>query len=179
MSEFWQAVANNTSGFWGGIGGGLVVTLLSWLIKAWIERKNYVSKVRFDAEFAIYKELLVATDEMIRAIAILYEVNDIKAKSVDEVIPLCGKACTKYSQYNRILARNSVFIPRKTCEKFEQIKKIASRQVNWISSPDKAFIEVMYYEKLPLCHIETKGLIVEYNKLKEYLRNYLNRLDVI
>ena len=74
MSEFWLTIF----GILGSVGGGgaIVAGLSSWLGKVWadrlmvketakfredlerltkqLERKNYVSKVRFDAEFTIY-----------------------------------------------------------------------------------------------------------------------------
>ena len=73
MTEFWQTVIGILSSV--GVGGAIVAALSSWLGKVWaerlmakesamyreklerlikdLERKNYVSKVRFDAEFAI------------------------------------------------------------------------------------------------------------------------------
>ena len=84
MTEFWQAVINNINGFWAGIGGGLVATLLSWFVKAWIERKKYVSKVRFDAEFAIYRDLFGAFLAMVRLQNNLFVLMERAPRDPDE-----------------------------------------------------------------------------------------------
>ena len=81
METSWTDVLKIVSGVIAALGGGgfIVAGLSSWLGKVWanrlmaeekakyekelerlakqLERKNYVSKVRFDAEFAIYREL--------------------------------------------------------------------------------------------------------------------------
>ena len=81
MEISWTEVLKIVSGVIAVLGGGgfIVAGLSSWLGKVWanrlmaeekakyekelerlakqLERKNYVSKVRFDAEFAIYQEL--------------------------------------------------------------------------------------------------------------------------
>ena len=172
--------------FWSSICGGIVVAIVSCLgsiiankRSKKLERKNYVSKVRFDAEFAIYRELLNATDELVRSMAALYAINNGAAQSVDEVIPLCSKACTKHSKYARVLAKNSAFIPEKVFDKFESIKLMSQQQLKWILSTEKSFIEKVYYEQLPQQVAETKKLIVEYKNLQNNLRNHLSSLDVM
>ena len=92
MSEFWLTIFGILGSV--GVGGAIVAGLSSWLGKVWadrlmaketakfredlerltkqLERKNYVSKVRFDAEFAIYQELCKSSDEMERAVYMLF-----------------------------------------------------------------------------------------------------------
>ena len=99
MQISWTEVLKIALGVIAALGGGgaIVAGLSSWLGKVWadrlmveekakyekelerltkqLERKNYVSKVRFDAEFAIYRELCANTDEMERAVYMLFPVT--------------------------------------------------------------------------------------------------------
>ena len=100
MEIAWTDIVKIVAGVIAALGGGgaIVAWLSSWLGKVWanrlmiketakfredlerltkqLERKNYVSKVRFDAEFAIYRELCDVTYELINHTCILFPLVD-------------------------------------------------------------------------------------------------------
>ncbi len=176
--EFWQAVLNNisTSGFWGGIGGGLVVMLLSVLAKSWFERKNYVSKVRFDAEFAIYRELFATMSIAVNDVGILFPERSLICYFSDD--EKRKNANRSYAEFAKALAKNSAFVPKNIFERFETIRKKCFVQLNWFDYP--------YLFHLPIpqdqeekCHRLTSEIYDEQESLRDDLREYLEKLDVL
>ncbi len=138
-------------------GGAIVMAMSSWLGKVWanrimaketaeykerlerlckeLERKNYVSKVRFDAEFAIYRELCESTDDMIRTTYWLFPdldklpSDDDKLKEVYE--QRYQDALHAHKHAIRILGSNCAFISEEMYEAFRVLSNMCFQQISW------------------------------------------------
>ena len=149
MTEFWQTVIGVLSSV--GIGGAIVAGLSSWLGKVWadrlmvketakfredlecltkqLERKNYVSKVRFDAEFAIYRELSNALVVVVQDSSVLFPMGGLQYVPANEqekrqMYKECyEKAYKSYFDFSNCLASNSAFIAEDIYRDFESIRK--------------------------------------------------------
>ena len=108
MNYSWTDVIKIVAGVIAALGGGgaIVAGLSSWLGKVWadrlmvketakfredlerltkqLERKNYVSKVRFDAEFAIYRELSKTLVIVVQDTSLLFPVGGLQYAPASE-----------------------------------------------------------------------------------------------
>ena len=188
-----------------GVGGAIVAALSSWLGKVWaerlmaketaayreelerltkqLERKNYVSKVRFDAEFAIYRELCALTDEMERAVYMLFPAQvDHVPKDEEAKKELFAKryevASSALFHASKSLSKNSAFIPKEIYVLFVKVEKLCGMQVNFYPYYLKSG-EDKLDRKLELeCWSRTLEIDKAYEELQEKLRDHLRQLDV-
>ena len=203
MEISWTDVLKIVSGMIAALGGGgfIVTSLSSWFGKIWaerfmaeekakyekelerlakqFERKNYVSKVRFDAEFAIYRELCAAADNMVRKISYFYASGDMQVKDAQDIENRCGEACICYSDFNQALAKNGAFISKEIYDSFCDIKKQASELVSWIHLDKMDSLEDGYRKIQTVNEKKAEKLFLSYENLREVLRSYLSRLDVL
>lgn len=203
METSWTDVLKIVSGVIAALGGGgfIVAGLSSWLGKVWanrlmaeekakyekelerlakqLERKNYVSKVRFDAEFAIYRELSFAADNMVRKIFYFYASGDMQVRDAQDIENRCGEACVCYSDFNHALAKNGAFISKEIYESFCDIKKQANELVSWIHLDKMNSLEDGYRKIQAVNEKKAERLFLSYENLREILRSYLSSLDVV
>lgn len=203
MDCSWTDIVKIVAGVIAALGGGgaIVAGLSSWLGKVWadrlmaketakfredlerltkqLERKNYVSKVRFDAEFAIYRELSFTADNMVRRIFYFYASGDMQVRDDQDIETRCGEACVCYSEFNQALAKNGAFISKEIYDSFCDIKKQASELVSWIHLDKMDSLEDGYRKIQPVNEKKAEKLFLSYENLREVLRSYLNRLDVV
>lgn len=140
-----------------GVGGGIVAALSSWLGKVWaerlmaketakyreelerlskqLERKNYVSKVRFDAEFSIYRELSGAFLDVVRAQNDLFtfeKMDRVPAEKYEQkklYEERFGKGADAYNNASTQLHRSAPFIEENIFEQFRNILRDVRRQL--------------------------------------------------
>lgn len=203
MDCSWTDIVKIVAGVIAALGGGgaIVVGLSSWLGKVWadrlmvketakfredlerltkqLERKNYVSKVRFDAEFAIYRELSVITDDMVRAICLLYASGELKVKNEADIEERCKKACISSSNFNKVLAKNAMFISQETYESFCVIQRQVQELIDWIHIDEFDCLASTYKQIQPSHEQKASALVLSYKEHCEYLREYLKNLDVL
>ena len=206
MSEFWLTIL----GILGSVGGGgaIVAGLSSWLGKVWadrlmaketakfredlerltkqLERKNYVSKVRFDAEFAIYRELSKTLVVVVQDASLLFPLDGLQyAPSDDKARRQMYKeyyedAYKSYTAFSNCLASNSAFIAEDIYQDFESIRKKICQQINFypaiIGLTSTPYVS---QEKTEECWRYTAELYEEQQKLQNKLRKYLKTLDVV
>ena len=139
-----------------GVGGTIVCALSAWLGKVWAERlmvketarfrekleriikkyerKNYVSKVRFDAEFAIYRDLCSKFDKMERSVYMLFPAgidhlpSDENAQK--EIFEKRYKeANNAYFNASQALSQNCAFIPKEIHDMFYSVGDLCRIQV--------------------------------------------------
>ena len=206
MAEFWKTIA----GIMVSLGGGtfIVMALSSWLGKVWadrlmrretakfreelerltkqLERKNYVSKVRFDAEFAIYRDLSAAFFEMVRFQNNLFVFTECTPDDPEEQkkyyiakLDECGKA---YNHASTQLYRNAPFIEENIYERFKSILDAVKLQLfhyptYWIDEHRFEFIHKSK-DEYQECYRRTETINEEMDKLILDLRAYLKSLDV-
>ena len=206
MSEFWQTVIGILGSV--GIGGAVVAALSSWLGKVWanrlmaeekakyekelerlskhLERKNYVSKVRFDAEFAIYRELSKTLVIMEQNASLLFPESGLffgpqDTQAQKELYQKNYQAAfNAYIAFSHCLASNCAFISEKIFQDFESIRKKVCHQVNfypmlflWDNKPAIA------QENEEKCWRYTAEIYKEQQALQNKLREYLKTLDVM
>ena len=203
MTEFWQTIVGILGSI--GVGCAIVVGLSSWLGKIWaerlmaqetakyreelerlakqLERKNYVSKVRFDAEFAIYRELCALTDEMERTVYMLFPAQidylprDEEAKK-EVFLKRYENANSAYVRASKSLSKNSAFIPKEIYDLFLKVENLCRMQVNLYPDYLKSG-EDKLDRKLELkCWERTLEMDKAYEELQEKLRDHLKKLDV-
>lgn len=204
MSMLWQTIIGILGSI--GIGGAIVAALSSWLGKVWaerlmaketakyreelerlskqLERKNYVSKVRFDAEFAIYRELCALTDEMERAVYMLFPAGvDHLPKDEDaqkEIFTQRYKtASLAYFNASKSLSKNSAFIPKEIFDLFDKMENLCRIQVNLYPYSLRAGVDKLDTGHEQGCWDRTLEIDKAYKELQEKLREHLKQLDVL
>lgn len=203
MKDLWQIVI----GILGSIGtaGAIILALSSWLGKIWaermmakesakyreelerltkqLERKNYVSKVRFDTEFSIYRELCALTGEMERAVYMLFPVIDHLPQDENaqkEIFDQRYKSARQaYSNASKSLSANSAFIPQETFDLFDKIRYLCGFQVNLYPYTLQSGAYKLDEKKESECWDRTLEIDKAYNDLQEKLRDHLRELDVL
>lgn len=183
-------------------GGGILVFALSgWLGKIWakriiekevyaykqelerlskhLEKKNYVSKVRFDAEFDIYRNLSVNLSQYMEAIGSLAnKYYEFKGYG-DDLLTAYNDCLLKYSTTKRAIIANRPFILHDiykgfdtVCEEYKKICLIYPlKNMNQLSiEQSRSIAEAM----IPL--MNNCDSIAD--KLFDDIRIYLSQLDV-
>lgn len=162
--------------------GGVIVAIVYCLGNIFANRKskkfelkNYVSKVRLDAEFSIYRELFAAMVTAVNDVGLLFPEGDIPyLPDADTRRKNAERSCMEFS---KALARNSAFIPKKRFECFESIRKKCSSQLNCFN------YQILYGKQIPAGEIAkrkqvTSEIYDERDSLQDDLRKYLKKLDV-
>ena len=200
MSDFWQTIVGILASV--GVGGAIVAALSSWLGKVWaerlmvretakyreelerltkqLERKNYVSKVRFDAEFSVYRELCAVTDEMERAVYWLFPtIDNLPTDEEQQKIIFherYRKAFEAYQKASKSLGKNNAFISKEIYDLFFSLGELCRMQVNQYTY--SLSHNCKNRTDLSDCWERTMTIDTEYKKLQERLREYLKTLDV-
>jgi len=157
--------------------------------KQGLNRMNYVSKVRFDAEFALYRELTTACRDMVNYAYFVYppfanipEDENIRKKYEDEVF---DKATKYHIEFNKLLYGSAPFIPKGFYDSFSEVCKLCKQNIdvyafrwnkgyigNWEESKDKRDSEAKAY-------LRTSEFTKKFDLLIDEIRNYLSKLDVL
>ena len=183
-------------------GGAIVMAMSSWLGKVWanriieketaeykerlerlckeLERKNHVSKVRFDAEFAIYRELCESTDDMIRATYWLFPELDKLPSDDDKLKEVYEQryqdALHAHKNAVKILGSNCAFISEEIYELFRELSNKCFHQISYFPYCLK---NEFHNKKSQECFEKTGEIMENYKLLQRQLREYLKNLDVL
>lgn len=156
--------------------------------KQGLDRKNYVSKVRFDAEFVLYRELTVACRDMVNDVYFVYPTyanvpanEDTREKYEKEVFE---KATKSYTEFSKLLRGNAPFVPKSFYDSFSEISKLCKENLDvymqrwdrgmlfvWEGSQEKRDAESKAYQR-------TGEFTKKFDSLIDDIRNYLTKLDV-
>jgi len=215
MNYSWTDVIKIVAGVIAALGGGgaIVAGLSSWLGKVWadrlmaeetakfrenlerltkqLERKNYVSKVRFDAEFAMYRELIDKSIKMIEATLDLHPDGVVYTSQVQKVQEEIQKsnierfhiAAEAYNAAYKVILQNAAFISLEMYEEFDSLRKLCL----WYNG---AFMDYYCCENSNLMR---EGIPEDFNAFRKtpdeirkkrnillaHLREYLSNLDVV
>lgn len=154
--------------------------------KKQLEKKNYISKVKFDSEFAIYREMSEATMNMVFKNNELINLIEILPEDIDEKKKLFHKrsfeAMESYNEANRCLIRNAPFIPEKIFRQFSSLRDKCRLQLidyrTYYLDDDWEENRRELSDKYLKATERTKIISDELDVLMEQLRIYLNTLDV-
>jgi len=213
MDCSWTDIVKIVAGVIAALGGGgaIVAGLSSWLGKVWadrlmvketakfredlerltkqLERKNYVSKVRFDAEFAIYQELSKVFFDVVVAQNDLFTYYQFDVSLPDKTAQqeLCKKryeaARIAYNSAIASLHKNSPFIDKDFFERFNDILRDIKRQLlhypSFYVADDAAETKRECKKLFDECSQKTNEIDDRMKNLCADLREYLKTLDVL
>ncbi len=152
--------------------------------KADMQRKIYVSKVRFDKEFEIYQELMLKTLDMVTYIFKLFPIYDEYKKEERSTLytERYSKAVEAYNKVVLAINSNAAFIPEKTYNDFVKLRDLCYVQiidyeyyVLDIRAEENKINDITNYKK---CTKRTREIEEKKNVLVKELREYLQSLDV-
>ena len=134
--------------------------------KSMLDNRNYVSKVRFDAEFLLYRELMVACRNMINDVYFVYPtVANVPAnveerkKYEDEAF----KSATKsYKEFNKLITGNAPFIPKDFYERFIMLMNLCNKNLRffWDRAQKKRILRI----KETQANVDQSNFITTYTK---------------
>lgn len=213
MEIAWIEVLKIVAGVIAALGGGgaIVAGLSSWLGKVWadrlmvketakfredlerltkqLERKNYVSKVRFDAEFAMYQELSKVFFDVVVAQNDLFTYYQFDVTLPDKTAQqeLCKKryeaARIAYNSAIASLHKNSPFIDKDFFDRFNDILRDIKLQLfhypSFYVAEDAAETKRECKTVFDECSKRTNEIDDRMKNLCADLREYLKTLDVL
>ena len=148
-----------------------------------LDKSNYVSKVKFDLEIEIYKELCASLFTMLENVLVLHP-DWIDNSPQDEkerenfFTDRYNAACLEYNKYCERLSRNTAFIPGDIYDRFHEIQTLCKNQI--ISFNLKDNIEgSLNIEKEIVCFETNKEIDSKRKILIADLRAYLNHLEIL
>lgn len=207
MSEVWQTVLGIIASVGGA--GGIIWTLAKGIarrtadilaakiqaenqaeidrkIEEWkseLESRGYISKTRFDTEFAIYKELCSAFFAMNGAIHLLFPDGFDGAPASKNWKEICGErykdAKEKYAQAISLLGSNAPFIGKDIYNKFYELIRLSALQIHdyAFSEPDALYKSADSIRKIANeGYQRTKEIDEKWNALLDELRSYFESL---
>ena len=173
--------------------GGIIVAIVYCLGNIFanrkskkLELKNYVSKVRFDAEFAIYRDLSAAFLEMVQFQNNLFILIDHAPRDPDKRKDYYAdkqKKCVEaYNRASIQLYRNAPFIEESIFERFNGILHDVNMQ---LSNYQMFYLDDHMFEyrreskdEFEACYQRTEDINTQMDNLILDLRKYLKNLDV-
>jgi len=154
------------------------------LFKSNLAGKQYISTTRFDAEFAIYRELSSAFFEMVLSVIGLFplgiyttfENKDAREKQEDENYAKASKAFLKAQN---TLYENTPFISEKLDIQLKELLQMCNIQVAQFRNRYLIGLEDYVAQNQPEDHQRSKAILENWNKICENMREYLFSLDVV
>lgn len=150
-----------------------------------LEKKNYVSKIRFDAEFSIYRELSQAFSEAIEGVHGIIPYGEAyypvdKDERIKYVNMLFAKFAKASHNAQRTLFANAPFISKDIYDKFNEIFDLIRQQsevyneANFHTTLSNADGEITEEDKNRTALIDIK-----FDKLIDEIRDYLSSLEIL
>lgn len=150
-----------------------------------LSKKEYVSRTRFETEFAIYRELTAAFSEMITHISILIPAGYVEVPADEEARQKLDQehyeaANNAAVKAQNILYSNEAFIPKEFCDEYQNFLKLVrgqllayTRRFNvYYFGEDKNDFTLEEYKR-------TSEIQQKWSAFIETIRSYLAKLDVI
>lgn len=151
-----------------------------------LEKSNYVSKVKFDLEIKIYKDLCSSLFAAKESVLLLFPYTDSIPPDKDSQMKMWkerySQAATDYNSYCESMSSNAAFIPEDIYNGFEEIQKLFNTQINWFKISGKLEAGKIIHGSID----DEKGIYArneEIDKKRKILilklREYLNYLEVL
>lgn len=147
-----------------------------------LEKKNYISKIRFDLEIKVYRQLSESMIQMVMDNSTLFPYGLARVpRDEEEKIKVeqdnFNLAAASYNAANLAIVRNAPFIPQHIYEDFNNIRIECKKQLNFFPYHlEKA--EGMG-KVLSDCYNRTNEITEQMDRLLEKLRNHIASLDVL
>ena len=158
------------------------------MLKSSLEKKNYISKVRFDLEIDVYRQLSETTLNMvIDAIALYppglsYQPLAEDKRKIQEQENL-KRAIDSYNKASISISRNSAFITEENYNLFDEIRKDCGQQIHFCQTSNINNINLITKEGVHDLHMQCYKRSEEINdkikKLMITLRKHIASIDVI
>ncbi len=156
--------------------------------KACLDKKTYISRTRFDMEFAIYGKLSEAFLSMRDATYWLFPSGLDRIPFDDEdkkqfFIDRYGKAGDAIEEAQKVLGANAPFIPTDFYNAFEDIRKLCMQQYNRYTLCGDLASERRKQAESTIkmadeCYQRTDEIFKKHDELIDKLRKYLENLEV-
>lgn len=150
------------------------------------ERKNYISKHRFDMEFQIYRELSQKFLKIKTYMSLLHTGYTISTSDKEEIRKfttlIYNKAFDVVEEAQNVLYANASFIPSTFFQSYEEIYQLYCEQFKLFSS---RWQNISYYsaeEKHAFMkehHQYTEKIEIKIKELNNQIREYLSNLDTL
>ena len=175
----------------------IITATISWLIcnkqiqnsirerkeKYAMEKRNYVSKIRFEKEFSIYQEISEKFITMVVDIGLLfpygiyYEPTDEQEKE-KYYKELYEKVQQSYNETASVINKYAILIPEKWHERFNDIRSECYLQARMFYESHFTNNLTSESDKIIDCYARTKKINESVKLLIKDLREYLESLDV-
>jgi len=158
--------------------------------KSQLENKNYISKVRFDLEIEIYRELSASTLEMVAHNNSLFpyglvQVPQDEDKRMEHYQENYSKAVESFNVANHAILKNAPFMHETVFLMFDDIRKLCGLQVRMYRYYGDFTVEKDYHrynetreKQRDEGYLRTKKIDIAMNNLLNELRKYIASLDV-
>ena len=155
-------------------------------LRSGLDKKNYISKARFDKEFVIYQELSEKILDMINTNVMLFVRVDRLPQGKDDVqkiyIQRYDSAVQSYNAASRAIYANAPFIPKEFYDLFCDVRKKCVQQ---ISEYQIFKIDLMCGEmrtdlkdEYGKCFDRSEEISEKLDEIILKVRDYLSSLDV-
>ena len=147
------------------------------------EQKTYISRIKFDKEFAIYQDLSEKFITMVMDVGNLfpeglyYEPLDEKQK-IEYRKEIYNMAEKSFQEANRTINKYAIFMPEEWYDKFIEIKKLCFLQIRYFAEYRFIHVSEVISEPITKCFSRTSEITDKVSKLIKELRKYLEELDV-
>lgn len=155
--------------------------------KANIDNKKYITKTKFDAEFALYKSLSKAFFDMVKAVSgmipigLVYIPADEKIRDeYDEKNYKEALRCVVIAQDE--LNSNAPFIPQEFFDGYEEIRRLCNLQLKEFEGRWNVMSLIPEKEKKQLsdeAYARTGEINTKFQELNKKIREYLDKIDVL
>ncbi|MCL2567834.1 MAG: hypothetical protein FWE12_00135 [Oscillospiraceae bacterium] len=155
-------------------------------LKSQLERKNYVSKARFDLEIEVYRELSEAMLQMVFENSNLFP-PDLTFPPADEAerreyyTIQYQEATSRFNQANQTLLRNAPFMPEDIYQMFRNIKNLCGQQLSNYRLYGPLAMENRRYSEIKAneCFDKTRQIDQDMTALMNHLRTHIASLDTL
>jgi len=152
-----------------------------------LDKTNYVSKVKFDLEIRIYKELCASLFNVKESVLLLFPITiDFMPEDIDKQKEIWlgryNTAVKDYNQYCELLSSNAFFIPEEIYTDFEEIHKLCKTQLTFFNISGKlqtGKINHISIDDEKNIYNRNEEIDKKKNELICKLREYLNNLEVL
>lgn len=155
--------------------------------KANVENKKYISKTKFDAEFALYRSLSKAFFDMVKNISVMIPQGYTTVPADKEVRKKVDEEHYKTALSSVVTAQdelnsNAAFIPEKFYDAYEEIRKLCVLQLSEFEQRWNVLYLASQEEKEtipPEAYKRTGEINEKFKTLNNEIREYLDKLDVL
>lgn len=154
--------------------------------KSTLDKKTYISRARFDMEFAIYGKLSESFLSMVDAVERLYPISwdflpEDRKEREEFIHDKREKASISIATADKVLGSNAPFIPKDIYSSFRELRLLCVHQFNayaLLGRADEDFIFNIGEEGEERRKQRTREILEKKDNLIDQLREYLENLDV-